>query len=339
MACDLLGSCAMTTPTNQVFPSDGPRDGVRAGSAALLGTSAIVRGFKHALPSLANAEVPLIITGEPGTGKSEWAQAIHRHSPRSNRPFLTVAMATLPELRLERRLFGDTGKEGVLAQGRGSTVYLAGMDTLSARLQHRLAQWLAVESASGVRIIAGSRSALDAQVRLGRFSRALYQRLALVQLAITPLRERVEDVAAIVEDHLWHATTQPEESPLLIRESALGELAAHSWPENVRELVTVLTTILLEIRTGTITADIIRKALRELTQRAPSLDVLPLERIETDYIVAALALCDGNQTLTARRLGIGRSTLLRKLKAGTPRRDTRREELPAAGPRVRVGLG
>ncbi|MBI3767899.1 MAG: sigma-54-dependent Fis family transcriptional regulator [Deltaproteobacteria bacterium] len=309
----------MTTPTNQAIPFDGPRDGVRAGSAALIGTSATIRGFKHALPSLAHADVPLIITGELGTGKSEWAQAIHRHSGRAGRPFHVVPMATLPEPRLERRLFGEPGKEGVLAQGHGSTVYLAGVDTLSPRLQQRLAQWLAVENAGAARIIAGSRTALDAQVRLGRFSRPLFQRLALVQLTIAPLRERVDDVAAIVEDALWHARTRVEDAPLLVRESALGELAAYGWPENVRELVTVLTTMQLETRTSTITVELVRAVLRRLAQRAYSLDVLPLERVESDYIMAALALCDGNQTLTARRLGIGRSTLLRKLKAGAPR--------------------
>jgi DNA-binding NtrC family response regulator len=308
----------MTTLTNQTLPFDGPRNGVRAGSAALIGTSTTIRGFKHALPSLAHADVPLIITGELGTGKSEWAQAIHRHSGRAGRPFHVVPMATLPEPRLERRLFGEPGKEGILAQGRGSTVYLAGVDTLSSRLQQRLAQWLAIENSGGARVIAGSRTALDAQVRLGRFSRPLFQRLALVQLTIAPLRERVDDVAAIVEDALWHARTRFEDAPLLVRESALGELAAYGWPENVRELVTVLTTMQLETRTGTITIELVRTVLRRLAQRAHSLDVLPLERVESDYIVAALALCDGNQTLTARRLGIGRSTLLRKLKAGAP---------------------
>jgi DNA-binding NtrC family response regulator len=310
----------MTTPGNQIS-FDGSRDCVRAGSAALVGTSATVRGFKHALPSLAHADVPLIITGESGTGKSEWAQAIHLHSGRTTRAFHVVPLATMPDPRVERRLFGEAGKEGVLAQGRGSTVYLAGIDTLSPPVQQRLAQWLGGENAGSVRVIAGSRVPLDAQVRLGRFSRTLFQRLALLQLTIAPLRERIDDVAAIVEDYLWHASAHSDESPLGIRESALGELVSYAWPENVRELVIALTRMRLETHSGTITAEIVRKALRHHVDRAQSVDVLPLDRIETDYIVAALALCDGNQTLTARRLGIGRSTLLRKLKAGTPRRN------------------
>lgn len=311
----------MTTPTLQAFPLGGSRDGVRAGDAALIGTSATVRGFKHALPSLAHADVPLIITGEAGTGKSEWAQAIHLHGARANRPFHVLSMATMAESHLERSLFGEPGKEGLLAQARGSTIYLAGMDTLSPRLQQRLAQWLGLDNSGGARVIAGSRTPLDAHVRLGRFSRTLYQRLALVQLTIAPLRVRVDDVVAIVEHHVWHASAQSEEPPLGVRESAIGELAAYNWPENVRELVAVLTTIQRETRAGTITADLVRKTLRRLEQRTPSLDVLPLDRIESDYILAALALCDGNQTLTARRLGIGRSTLLRKLKTTAPRRE------------------
>lgn len=321
MAYDLLADGFMTTPTNRAFPTDGSRDGFRAGAAALIGTSATIRGFKHALPSLAHADVPLIITGELGTGKSEWAQAIHLHGARSNRPFHVLSMTTMVESRLESRLFGETGKAGLLAQAEASTVYLGGMDTLPPRLQQRLTHWLTVENTAGVRVIAGSRTPLDAQVRLGRFSRALYQRLALVQLTIAPLRERIDDVAAIAEHHVWHASAQSEDPPVAIRESALGELAAHNWPENVRELVTVLTTIQRERSTDTITADVVRKTLRRLERPGQSIDVLPLDRVESDYILAALALCDGNQTLTARRLGIGRSTLLRKLKTTAPRRE------------------
>lgn len=319
MACGLLGVIRMTNPGYQAIPLDGT---ARAGAAALVGTSATIRGFKHALPSLAHADVPLIITGEAGTGKSEWAQAIHRQSERASRGFCVVSLATMPEARVERRLFGERGKEpGVLAQSRGATVYLAGMDTLAPRLQQRLAHWLTVENAGSVRIIAGSRTALDAQVRLGRFSRALYQRLALVQMTIAPLRERVEDIAAITEDHLWRATEHRDESPMVVRESALGELAAHGWPENVRELVSVLTATSAAIHSGSITAELVRKVLRASSRAVQSAEVLPLERIESDYILAALALCEGNQTLAARRLGIGRSTLLRKLKATLPRHE------------------
>jgi len=96
---------------------------------------------------------------------------------------------------------------------------------------------------------------------------------------------------------------------------------SYTWPENVRELMIALMRMRLETRTGTITAELVRKALRQDVDRPSPIDVLPLDRIETDYIVAALALCDGNQTLAARRLGIGRSTLLRKLKTGAPLRN------------------
>jgi DNA-binding NtrC family response regulator len=308
----------MATPGYQTIALDGSRNGVRAGAAALVGTSATVRNFKHALPSLARSDVHLIITGEPGTGKAEWANAIHRHGERGGRPFAALALATMPENRVERRLFGDAGNEGLLVQSRGSTIYLGGMDTLSLRLQHRLAQWLAVQDSGAARLVAGSGTALDSQVRLGRFSRALYQRLALVQLTIAPLRERIEDVSAIAEDHLWRASEKSEDAPIVMRDSALGELAAHAWPENVRELVRVLESACAMVQGGSLTAEVVRKAMRRGSRRELSSEVLPLERIETDYIVAALALCDGNQTLAARRLGIGRSTLLRKLKAGSP---------------------
>jgi DNA-binding NtrC family response regulator len=139
-----------------------------------------------------------------------------------------------------------------------------------------------------------------------------------VQLTIAPLRERIEDVGAIAEDHLWRASEHSDDAPIIMRDSALGELAAHVWPENVRELVCVLESACATLQAGSLTAEVVRKAVRRVSRRKPSSEVLPLERIESDYIVAALALCEGNQTLAARRLGIGRSTLLRKLKASAP---------------------
>src|SRR2546425_1262971 len=115
------------------------------------------------------------------------------------------------------------------ASGRAGGAALIGSSATIRSLKHALPSLRGAD----VRLIAGSCVPLDAEVRQGRFSRVLYQRLALIQLMVTPLRERVEDIAAIAEECLWHVSEASKEAPLVIRDSALGELTAHPWPENV----------------------------------------------------------------------------------------------------------
>jgi DNA-binding NtrC family response regulator len=227
----------------------------------------------------------------------------------------------MPEARIERRLFGERGRDtGLLAQSRGATVYLAGMDTLAPRLQHRLAQWLAVENAGGVRIIAGSRTALDAQIRLGRFSRGLYQRLALVQLSIAPLRERVEDIEPLVGHFTAICNEKLGRSIAGVSPQVLGILMRYQWPGNVRELANVIERAMVVAKGSVILPEHLPPHLFEARPPAPQgggdanrLPELSLEAAEREQILRALQASGGKRIEAARLLGLSRRTLYRKL--------------------------
>jgi DNA-binding NtrC family response regulator len=279
-----------------------------------------MRILKDALASLALSDVHLVLCGERGTGKREWAEAVHRKSARCEESFVVLPLAAMGDARTERRLFGDdAGRDGLLAH-RGTTVYLDAIESLTPRLQRRLAQWTTTAQPSTVRLIAGTGVMLEEQVTLGRFDRDLYRRLAAVQLCIPPLRERRDDVPAIVEHWLWHGA-ECDASAADLRSDALVELASYHWPGNVRELIQVVEAARNAAAGRPITADLVRHVLARHPRRAVAADIVPLDQIEREYIHAAVARCDGNQSLAARRLGIGRSTLIRKLRSARARSD------------------
>jgi len=284
-------------------------------AAALLGTSATVRAFQQALPSLARSDLNLVMCGEPGAGKRHWAQAIHDHSTRRGRPFSTIRVSAFDEPNLEAKLFGASGKDGALVRARGGTVYLEDIQALTARLQQQLTLWMASADAD-VRLISGTSNTLPDEVRFGRFSRRLYNLLAVVQLTIPPLRDRPEDIPTIVEYCLAHVTSA---QVVAIRDDALAELCRYRWPENTRELVQIVEAARAAANGLPITGEVIRNVLGRRPLRNSALEIVPLCQLESEYIQIAVARCQGNQSMAARRLGIGRSTLIRKLRASRAR--------------------
>ena len=291
--------------------SDPPR-GTPFDAAALLGKSMSMRAVQQALPCVARADLSLVLCGEVGTGKRQWAQALHEHSARQGRPFVAVRIAGNDENTLDAKLFGAGGRDGVFCRALRGTVYLDGIDALSPRLQHRLNQLLEGNPVD-VRVISGTASTLPENVRFGRFSRALYGRLAVVQLTIAPLRERPEDIPVVVEHCLWHGS--PSRPSSVVRDDALVELCRYGWPENTRELVQVLEATCALAKDRPISGELIRTVLGQRPRRNAAVGIVPLDQLEVEYILTALARCDGNQSMAARRLGIGRSTLIRKLRA------------------------
>jgi DNA-binding NtrC family response regulator len=300
----------MTDSLRPLLAGDG-----HEAAAALLGTSATVRAFQQALPSLARSDLNLVMCGEPGTGKRHWAQAIHDHSARHGRPFTTIRVSAIDEVTLEAKLFGAPGKDGALARARGGTIYLKDVQALTPRLQQRLTLWMASPDADA-RLISGTSNTLLEEVRFGRFSRRLYNLLAVVQLTIPPLRDRPEDIPAIVEYCLAHLKSG---HMVAIRDDALAELCRYRWPENTRELAQILDAARTAANGLPITGDIIRSVLGRRPLRNSALEIVPLSQLESEYIKIAVARCEGNQSMAARRLGIGRSTLIRKLRASGAR--------------------
>jgi two-component system response regulator AtoC len=206
---------------------------------------------------LARSELPMLVRGEPGAGKTTVARAVHAWSARASAPLLTLDCTAAPngtsEGLIERELFGcergafasgSSRKPGLLERARGGTLVLDHVHQLAPAVQAKLVQVLdhkrvlriggKHERAVDVRIIAMTSEDLAAAVAAGRFRRDLYDRLNAASVALPPLRARRRDIAVLAQQFL--AAARLHDAPVAISPAALAQLAAHAWPGNVREL-------------------------------------------------------------------------------------------------------
>jgi two-component system response regulator AtoC len=284
---------------------------------AMVGTSAPARTLERALSGLASVEVNILLQGEPGTRRRALAEAIHRRGPRSAAPFVTLTLGGVPDTQLELELFGaEDGGSGVIAQARNGTLYLDGIEALPVCLQRRLAQVVRVaDTHRNVRIIASTVLDLEHLVRVGHFLPDLYFCIAAIRLTVPPLRERREDIVCFAEHfvRVWCAETGAPRRGL--GNAAVEELRRHRWPGNERELQQTLEEALRLGCGGQVQAGHIREALGRQPRPPARASLYRLCHLERDYIATVLAQCDWNRSLAARSLGIGRNTLLRKIRS------------------------
>jgi DNA-binding NtrC family response regulator len=299
----------------QTSEYDHPAQSSPALPAWLVGRSAPLCALARAADDLGHAEVNLLIQGEPGTGKCALAETIRARSLRAARPFAVVRLTERTEAEVRNDLFGSTGAGAIVTAPPGATLYLDGVEGLTADLQRRLL--LALSSAgvwSQVRVISGANVALEEAVRLGRFRRDLFFRLGVLRISIPPLRERREDIPQIVEALVAARGSVTGREPSALDRSIVNELCADVWPGNARELDHTIDRLFEAARGGAPRIEHLRAVLGRRSREQPMPDVFPLRELERDYIQAVLISCNWNQSLAARRLGIGRNTLLRKIK-------------------------
>ncbi len=284
----------------------------------------------------AGSDVTVLLLGESGTGKNVLARAIHAWSPRRTGPFVTISCTTLAEHLLESELFGHvkgafTGawkdKPGRLESAAGGTLFLDEVGDLPQELQAKLLRFLEERRFERVgdthtlevdaRVVAATNRELEAEVAARRFRADLFYRLAVVTVRLPSLRERPEDLPALV-DHLLetlavrHRRALPRVDP-----AALDALAAYGWPGNVRELANALERALVLSPGDAITAeslpDVVLAPHGEPDAEAEATAELSLEEVERRHVRSVLA---SSATLeeAAARLGIDPTTLWRKRK-------------------------
>ncbi|MGE0789277.1 MAG: sigma 54-interacting transcriptional regulator [Sandaracinaceae bacterium] len=297
---------------------------------------------------VAKLEVPVLIHGETGAGKELVARRIHAASARAERPFVAVNCAAIAEALIESALFGHergafTGAErraeGLFEQAHGGTLFLDEVGELSERGQAALLRALEVgtirrvggaeEIAVDVRAVGATHRDLFREQESGRFRSDLYFRLAGFVIEVPPLRERSDDLRALIERFVGELEEQGlarEVSP-----AAHAALLGYGWPGNVRELRNVLQQAALTSQDGAIDVDDLPGRLRappgdvaaafehDSAQEELGSDVgadlrARIEAFELEQIRACLEACGGNQTEAAKRLGIPRRTLVHKLK-------------------------
>lgn len=278
---------------------------------------------------VAPGNASVLISGETGTGKELIARAIHALSQRASKPWVDVNCAALPEHLVESELFGyekgafsgaDSEKPGLFELADKGTLFLDEIGELEPKIQVKLLRALdgvpyyrlggSRKVAVDVRIIAATNQSLHEVVRSGRFRRDLYHRLAQIQLRVPPLRERIEDIAAIAQYFL-----KRNHPGIELSYEALELMGTYSWPGNVRELRNIVLQAATIASAGEIRAcDLPAEMTGTHEPSAPLQESPNLEDVEKRTILQALARTGGYQAAAAEQLGISRRTLIRKLK-------------------------
>jgi transcriptional regulator with PAS, ATPase and Fis domain len=307
------------------------------GLADLLGTSPAMEGLRRAIRRLTHRiggsgrPPAVLVTGETGTGKGLVARLLHRLGPRANGPFVDVNCAAVPETLLEAELFGfergaftdaRRSKPGLFQVAHGGTIFLDEIGLLGEPLQAKL---LTVVEERVVRrlgatrpepvdvcLISATNAHLSAAIQERRFREDLYHRLAVVTLAVPPLRDRLSDVILLAEHFLAHACHEYGLPVRTLTEDARRRLLTYSWPGNVRQLANVMARAVLMTDSSVVTAANLDLAPPPSSAApgvgAPTPGAL-LEHVVRTHVRAVLEECAGNVSRAAAALGIARNTL------------------------------
>ncbi len=309
-------------------------------TGTVLGRSEAMLEVLDLLKRVASRKVPLLLTGETGTGKTCVARALHQASGREN--FVQVNCGALPEGLIESELFGhergaftgaDHRRTGLFEEANGGTIFLDEIGELPLHLQPRLLTVLEEGSIRRVgssraidvdfRLVAATNLSLEQAVEEGRFREDLYYRLNVVPVELPPLRKRTEDIPLLAQFLLARAAAEADSPAARLDEDALQALVGHGWPGNVRELDNVIRRAVALTDSESITAaDLKMGPLRSSPAEAGFDRSLPfheykqqvMEHHEREYIEEALTAANGNVSEAARNSGLSRQHLFSLLK-------------------------
>ncbi len=317
----------------------------------IIGSAPPFRAALAVAAKAARSRVPILIEGESGVGKEVIADAIQAASPRSKQPYLKVNCGALAPNLLDSVLFGHEKNAfagafdrriGIVQQAEGGTIFLDEVDHLPAETQIRLVRLLHKNEIQplgcqhsykiDVRVISAANSDLLEKIEKGSFREDLYYRLNVVQLTIPALRDRKSDIPALARHFLSRMASQPGLRSLGITDEALSLLNGYNWPGNVRQLQSALFRAAVLCERDALTEQEFPQIASVVSSSDTKLETVnegtggigvtlfeddgnlrPLEEIEADVIRLAIGHYRGRMTEVARRLGIGRSTLYRKL--------------------------
>jgi two-component system, NtrC family, response regulator GlrR len=314
--------------------------GVELGLAQLVGRHPAFLQVVSQIPVFAKSDAPLLITGETGTGKELFAQALHSLSPRRNGAFIPVDCAALPEQLAENELFGHrrgaftdahTDQKGLAAMAEGGTLFLDEIDALSLPNQAKLLRLLqercyrALGSdhfmRANVRIIAATNQCIETCVRQRRFREDLYFRLNVLRLRVCPLRDRLSDVQVLAKHFLNLECRAGRGERKVFSPAALRKLECYSWPGNVRELFSIVQRAVLCCTGRQILPEhiLVQSIPLPARERGPDYNFREakrhaVENFERSYIGELLTKHQGNVSRAARAAGKERRSFGRLVK-------------------------
>ncbi len=314
----------------------------RFGMENIIGEAPAMREVLDVVQQVAPSRATVLLLGESGTGKEMIAKVIHRLSPRSQQPMVSVHCAALSATLLESELFGHekgafTGAHerriGRFEQAQGGTLFLDEIGEIDASIQVKLLRFLGERTfervgsnktiSADVRLVAATNRNLDEMVKAGTFREDLFFRLRVVEIRLPGLRERREDVPLLAQSFLQEFAAENGKSVNSFTPEAVDLLTRHDWPGNVRELRTAIEHAVVLCRGERISARDLPPSVRTRPEEAAALPVaapvavventLSVLENEKQLIIRALKESDGNRTLAAEKLGMSRRSLHRKL--------------------------
>lgn len=316
----------------------------RFGMGNLVGESVVMQEVLETVRQVAPSKATVLLLGESGTGKEMVARAIHQLSPRARGRLVTVHCAALAATVLESELFGHekgafTGAHerriGRFEEAQGGTLFLDEIGEIDAGLQIKLLRFLGERTfervgsnktmVADVRLVAATNRDLSAMVKAGTFREDLYFRLSVVPIQLPPLRERTGDVVLLAQHFLLESAAENGKVVKGFTVEAMEALSGYGWPGNVRELRTAVEHAVVLCRGETIGLRDLPPSVRRSVENGsgtgaeggiPSLaepGELTVREAERQLIIRALRESNGNRTEAARRIGVSRRTLHRKL--------------------------
>jgi DNA-binding NtrC family response regulator/predicted negative regulator of RcsB-dependent stress response len=329
---ELEPDAAVPRPLRAEGEELSPDDVARPATAdEIVGRSPAIAEVRRLIEKVAPRNVPVLITGESGVGKELVARAVHGNSPRRDRPLVVVNCGAIPAELVESELFGHvrgafTGavrdSPGKFVAADGGTLFLDEVGDLPLAAQVKLLRFLqtgevhtvgdssARPKRVSVRVVAATHRDLEQMAAERRFRHDLYFRLNVFPIYVPPLRERLEDVPALVRRLLQVEPQLVEMGIRGVSPAAMSALSKHEWSGNVRELQSALIRAAVLTTGDTITAQDLPDALtgRTASGARPG-RFQTLEELERDHVRRALELAGGNQSQAARMLGVHRNTL------------------------------
>jgi DNA-binding NtrC family response regulator len=307
----------------------------RFGFDNIIGNSKAMEDLKKIIGRITDTDITVLITGDSGTGKELFAKVIHHHSRRRDKPFIPINCSAIPENLMESELFGHVkgaftsamfNKRGLFEEADQGTIFLDEIGDLPYSIQAKLLRVLQeqeirpvggnISKVINVRIIAATNADLTKRVHSGEFREDLFYRLNVMPIHIPPLRERPEDIPALTEHVLRKIEKEYNQRSVTLSADSLELLLRHDWPGNIRELENTLKRAVALSGGGQIKyEDIIFISPRESKMpRREKVQGKSLVESQKLTILRTLEENNWNYTITAGRLGIGRTTLWRKVK-------------------------
>lgn len=299
----------------------------------IIGKSKAIEHVIALAKKVAKTNSTVLLTGETGTGKEVFAQAIHENSTHAGKSFVALNCSTFSQDILESELFGHkqgafTGaikdKKGFIEEANGGTLFLDEIGEMPLALQAKLLRVLETNEfipigdttpkKSNFRLIAATNRDLKAESEAQHFRSDLYFRLNVFEINMPPLRERVKDISLLTSFFVDHFSSAINKKSLVIEQAFLEKLEAYHWPGNIRELKNVIERAVILANNDVLTCEVLPNELQhQNSTAAKTLSAFSMESVEKLHIQKVLNYTKGNKAETARLLEIGIATLYRKL--------------------------